>query len=148
MSDHYEANELRDIVRQARMEQGLTQQEVAARAGRSQKWVSRIEMGITIRPDVKDLRTLAEVLKLDLDELILATQMTRSHHFARQLREVPKPEVRNAKEMRAELLDIAQRLDSRKLEFALSTLQMIEHAQWNAGGSPGQRPQRPSGGLN
>jgi transcriptional regulator with XRE-family HTH domain len=122
--------ELRDVVRQARLDAGLTQAELARRARRSQKWVSRIEAGIVVRPDIEDLRRLADILKLDLEDLIVSTQMTRTRHHARRLLDIPKSELPGEDEMRAEMQEITRSLDFRKLRFALVSLRMIQQANW------------------
>jgi transcriptional regulator with XRE-family HTH domain len=60
-------------LRRLRIERGITQQEVAERAGRSRPWVTQLESGKRWAgklPPHDDLRLVADALSLTVDELI------------------------------------------------------------------------------
>lgn len=64
---------LRSILRAARGRLGLSQDEVAERAGITKGHLSRLETGETPRPRPPTLARLADALSLDLESLEVAT---------------------------------------------------------------------------
>jgi transcriptional regulator with XRE-family HTH domain len=76
--DEYYAEKYMDFLRhlrEARLGTGMTQQEVAARLGKSQSYVSRSENGER-RIDVVELQAFVEVYGLHLSEYVLHTMET------------------------------------------------------------------------
>ena len=68
-SDEYKA--LLVLVREARERSGLRQSELADRLGRTQSWVSKIEMG-EHRLDLEELRQVCVALDIDMIRLVRA----------------------------------------------------------------------------
>jgi transcriptional regulator with XRE-family HTH domain len=56
-------------IRELRTAAGVSQVELAARLGRSQTWVSKIELG-ELRLDIEDLRQICVALNHDLVTLV------------------------------------------------------------------------------
>src|SRR5262245_58653184 len=61
------------LIRSARQQQGLSQSELARRAGTSQSAVARIESGRT-SPTVETLERLAGALRMDLELSVTTTE--------------------------------------------------------------------------
>ena len=62
------------IITKARLERGLSQNEVAVAIGRHQSWINKLEMGfVRLRPE--DAAPLAKVL--GLDRRVLTTEKSR-----------------------------------------------------------------------
>jgi len=62
--------ELGEFVRGRRVLLGLSQEELGKRIGRSQGWVSRLEVGRASLPEPPDLQALAEVLGTSVTTLL------------------------------------------------------------------------------
>jgi transcriptional regulator with XRE-family HTH domain len=60
-----------DLVREARKRAGLTQRELAARAGTTQSAIARLESGRT-RPAFDDVLRLVRICGFDLDIMLVA----------------------------------------------------------------------------
>ena len=65
----HEQEELRAVLRQARMEKGLRQEDLARLLGRRQSFISDIESGQR-RVDIVELRHLCRYLGLSLTEFV------------------------------------------------------------------------------
>jgi transcriptional regulator with XRE-family HTH domain len=76
-----------EIVRQARKRKNLSQVVLAEMVGMSQRWISDIERGVTVQPRLEALRRLADVLNLDVADLVLAAGLASSKEGARRLTE-------------------------------------------------------------
>lgn len=76
---------LRDIVRRARDERGMTQAQLAEALEMSQRWVSALENDDIEAPRMKTLRRLATVLQLDLTTLVIGANLARTRAEARRL---------------------------------------------------------------
>lgn len=60
---------LRELIRELRVEQGVTQETLSEQLGRSQSFVSDIERGVR-RIDALELRDLCQLLDTDLPDFI------------------------------------------------------------------------------
>ncbi len=72
-------------IKAARKAKGWTQVDLAARAGLSQRWVSDIERRDTKSPRLTTLIALAEVLDLDVADLVISAEMAKSRSEAQRL---------------------------------------------------------------
>ena len=61
---------LGDVVREARLAAGLSQETLAEMIGRSQGWLTKVERGEIPTPRDESLRRLAAVLGLNLPDLL------------------------------------------------------------------------------
>lgn len=92
MPDAPASSDIRDLVRHARDEAGLTQEELAEQVGMSQRWVSALERGEVVQPRLPTLHRLAGALRLDLTDLIIAAKLASTKAEARRIaQEVPVP---------------------------------------------------------
>ena len=66
-----------DVVRRARLHSGLSLREAAARAGLDYTRLSRIENGSRPAPGMNQIRLLADLLHLDLVDLVAAAGVSR-----------------------------------------------------------------------
>jgi len=66
-----------ELIREARIATGLTLRELAARVGMDFTRLSRIEHGSRPAPGLKNVRTLADVLHLDMVDLLVAAGTSR-----------------------------------------------------------------------
>lgn len=81
----YEATKLGDVIRNRRLELGLTQKELEQRAGLHQEWVSMVERGRVKHPRTTHLQRLADALDMDARDLVVAASYTKSRQAAEQL---------------------------------------------------------------
>ena len=72
-----------ELLRSLRERAGLTQEELAARAGLTSHAVSSLERGTRKRPYPHTVRALAEVMGTDLTELCAALTATAERVFGR-----------------------------------------------------------------
>lgn len=120
---------LRDMVRQAREEAGLTQEQVSAAVGKSSRWCSAVETGEITSPRVPTLRRLADVLRLDVDDLIIAANLARTKAAARRLAATEPPTVNADEEpMRLEACAIIEGLPYEKLVPTIKYLRTTRRA--------------------
>lgn len=75
------------LVQRRRLQLSMTQEQLAAAVGRSQRWMSNLETGGVKRPHFETLAALAKALELDMADLILAVRYTESEVIARRLAE-------------------------------------------------------------
>lgn len=81
------------MVRKARNERGLTQEELAELVGRSQEWVGKVESGEIAAPRDDALRRLADVLYLPLPDMYIALRQARTQEDANRIVEaIPSPD--------------------------------------------------------
>jgi repressor LexA len=93
------------IIRRRRSDLGLTQDEVAQRAGISKPYVSNIETGKAKNPPSDTvLRSLAEALEMDSSELIQAAQIQRTPKDVRRRHVALEAELSKLREVVRELL--------------------------------------------
>ena len=69
LASHADRKKLQALLRQVRVEAGLTQEEVARRLGRPQSFVSKYETGER-RLDILELRRVCAVIGLPLQEFV------------------------------------------------------------------------------
>lgn len=73
---------LGDVIRRLRRDRGLTQEDLADRAGISQRTLSDIERGNIGLPRVENLRALAAALGVDTGDLLLASNYVQNQQAA------------------------------------------------------------------
>jgi transcriptional regulator with XRE-family HTH domain len=61
---------LSQVLRRVREEQGLTQRDLARKAGITQGYVAQLEMGIRKNPSIETLRRLAKALGVPVTRLL------------------------------------------------------------------------------
>lgn len=118
---------LKDLVRQARNDQGLTQQELAEKLGMSQRWVSSIETGEIEESKLSTLRKLAAELPLHLEDLVIAARLARTASDARRVLEsVPEDDPAtwpSEAELRTKARQLIKGLEWQKLSEAVTALE-------------------------
>jgi transcriptional regulator with XRE-family HTH domain len=120
-----DVKELRDLVRQARIQAGMTQQELAEAVGMSQRWVSNIETGDIEESRTATLHKLAAVLPVTVEDLIIAAKLAKTRAGARRVARSESPS--DDDPIRAKLLDMLRRvrLDRpNRVTILRTTLQM------------------------
>ena len=80
-------NALRDLVRHARKERGLTQVEFAEAVGMSQRWVSDLEGGVIGLPRFSTLSRMSEALHVPISDLYIAGGVARTKEEADRVAE-------------------------------------------------------------
>jgi transcriptional regulator with XRE-family HTH domain len=76
------------ILRENRYQRALTQDQLAELTGMPQTRISRFELGLVTDPSIRDLLRLAEILDIDLDDLIAPFRPRPSGRRRPQLSEV------------------------------------------------------------
>lgn len=75
------------MIRAARDERGLTQEELAEAVGRSQEWVGKVESGEILAPRSDVLHRLASTLDLSVADLYIAAEWARTRAEALKIAE-------------------------------------------------------------
>ncbi|MGH8903160.1 MAG: helix-turn-helix domain-containing protein [Egibacteraceae bacterium] len=97
-------NSLGDYVRQAREQAGLSVRQLAAEAGVAASNISRIENGETTLPTLELLKRIADVLDIDLAELLeyrgisLPKSPDRLNAYLRQQYQLPDKGIQEAQQ--------------------------------------------------
>lgn len=86
---------LGERLQKLRVASGLSQQELASRAGVSYSTVTKLEQGATTRPSAKILLKLSDVLEFDLDEFLLGK--AKSQQKTARGQSLPKIEIKPGK---------------------------------------------------
>ena len=100
-------------MRSLREEHGLTQRELADKAGIQQSYLSRLESGMrTLRPDVFALARIAQALGITLEEILIQTGVWATTEPSKDLRwkRLERTFRSMSEERQEELLAIAQAL--------------------------------------
>lgn len=79
------------MVREKRLERGLSQEELAELVGMSQGWVAKIESGEIKYPRRKTLERMAFALSVSFTELLIASGYATTRAEAERLAETPEP---------------------------------------------------------
>ncbi len=98
------------MVRARRQQLNWTQEELADRVRMSQRWVSNLELGNVGQSRLATLRKLAEVLGLDLSDLVLAAGMSTSEVGAHRIAETAIQDY-TASDREAEVEALVHRID-------------------------------------
>lgn len=78
---------LANLVRQRRAALGLTQEDLAESMDMAQEWVAAVENGRINQPRARTLGRLADVLKVPLEDLVIASRLARSKSGAARVAE-------------------------------------------------------------
>lgn len=84
-----EAQTVGEIVRGARTDLGLTQDQLAERLSMSQRWVSALEANEIKYPRKKTLERIAFVLRVSFTDLLIAAGYARTNEEASRLASSP-----------------------------------------------------------
>jgi transcriptional regulator with XRE-family HTH domain len=96
-----------DLLREARLRAGLTQQQLARRAGTSQSAVARWESG-AVQPSLERLRELVRACALELTFGLANYDDSYLSHINRQLALTPAERVRHKAETAATMLEMRE----------------------------------------
>jgi len=61
---------LAENLKKLRLKKGWTQQELSHRAGLSHNSISKIEQGVSLKPEIQTMIKIADALDVSLDELV------------------------------------------------------------------------------
>ena len=98
-----------DLLREARLRAGLTQQELARRAGTSQSAIARWESG-DVLPSLERLRALIRACGLELTFGLANYDDSYDAQIARQLRLTPSERVHRMAETAGTMLEMRERM--------------------------------------
>lgn len=116
--------ELGRIIKERRKELGLTQEELAEKTGTSQPYISELEKGKKDNPTVATLTKLAEVLKINLEELSLAIANRKE-----RMKLIVNSNARYSKETE-ELIESLEEPDIRKIARAGQKMTPEQRKKW------------------
>jgi len=124
---------LGDIIRTRRLQLGWTQGELAERVGKSQRWVSNLELGSVGQSRIATLKALANALSLDIEDLIIAAGQATSESRAKAVAEATPDYDEHAlpPHLRASFLRVGELSpeNQKKLETYLNDLFDLEDFQ-------------------
>jgi transcriptional regulator with XRE-family HTH domain len=125
---------LGDRIRQRRKELGYTQENVAELMHATQSWFHKIEDGQIKRPSGQRLRTLADVLGLDFDELsVLAGLADRPSTAAKFRATLPEEDAARLEEMHTRIDPLLTRMEADEFQA------LVRHAKLLVKISDGRR---------
>lgn len=124
---------LGEIVQAARLFRDMTQEELGAKLGKSQRWVSDLERGKTAIPRRRNLALLSDALGVDLAQLYVAADLARDMKEARRMAD-ETPEI-PADDPRAEFIDMIKQINFTDnpdwQQLIRSNLKMLLDWQWD-----------------
>jgi len=94
-----------DLVREARKRAGLTQRELADKAGTSQSAIARLESGRT-RPAFDDVLRLVRLCRMDLDIMLVERDDSDWAQALRQLQLSPVERIRRMEAVARQMLKL------------------------------------------
>lgn len=108
------------FIRDARAVLGWSQEDLAEAAEVSQETVSAIERGATIIPQPKTMRRLAEALRVDMADMVIASNQARTRSDARRVMESAPEYSVDTDSFTARVCALLERMDHEQQESVLN----------------------------
>lgn len=121
-----------EMIKARRLQMNWTQEDLAERVGKTQRWVSNIENGNVGQSRIATLKALSGALGIDIEDLIIATGQATSRQGAHSIAEAtPNPSDELPPHLRASFLKVKDLSPEgqKKLEAYLDDLFTLEDFQ-------------------
>ncbi|MGI8406021.1 MAG: helix-turn-helix domain-containing protein [Thermomicrobiales bacterium] len=123
---------LGEMVRARRLQLNWTQEDLAERVGKTQRWVSNLELGNVGQSRIATLKALSATLGIDIEDLVIAAGQATSKHGARAIaQQTPEYDAELPPHLRASFLRVGELSPTgqKKLESFLDDLFALEDFQ-------------------